>query len=190
MALRVIAGAARGRRLAAPAGLATRPTSGLVRGALFNMLAHRGWLEDAALLDLFAGSGSLGIEALSRGARHVVFVDQAEAAQRVLRRNLDTSALAGRAEVLGVSVPAALRRLAARGVVVDGVLVDPPYARGWVDRTLTLLAASPVLRPGGWIALEHTVSEPLAPVAGLAVMAARRHGRAHIVLLEKEGKAS
>jgi 16S rRNA (guanine966-N2)-methyltransferase len=186
MALRVIAGAARGRRLVAPRGLATRPTSGLVRGALFNMLVHRGWLADATILDLFAGSGSLGIEALSRGAARVVFVDEAAAAQRVLRRNLATSRFGDRAEVLGASVPVALRRLAARGVVVDGVLVDPPYDRGWVQRTLTLLATSPVLAPAGWVALEHTVSEPLGETSGLRVVVARRHGRAHIVLLERE----
>jgi 16S rRNA (guanine(966)-N(2))-methyltransferase RsmD len=190
MALRVIAGAARGRRLAAPPGLATRPTSGLVRGALFNMLVHRGWLEGARILDLFAGSGSLGIEALSRGAAHVVFVDEAVAAQRVLRRNLESSGLADRAEVIGASVPAALRRLAGRGVEVDGVLVDPPYDRGWVRRTLDLLAASPVLATPGWVALEHTVSEPLPETPGLAVVAQRRHGRAHIVLLEREEPSS
>jgi len=190
MALRVIAGAARGRRLVAPPGLATRPTSGLVRGALFNMLVHRGWLEDTTLLDLFAGSGSLGIEALSRGAARVVFVDEAAAAQRALRRNLESSGLADRAEVLGVSVPAALRRLATRGVTVDGVLVDPPYDRGWVSRTLALLAGSPVLGPAGWVALEHTVSEPFSDAPGFAVVAQRRHGRAHIVLLEREEPSS
>ncbi|HWP66639.1 MAG TPA: 16S rRNA (guanine(966)-N(2))-methyltransferase RsmD [Candidatus Limnocylindria bacterium] len=186
MGLRVIAGAARGRRLVAPRGLATRPTSGLVRGALFNMLAHRGWLEEATLLDLFAGSGSLGIEALSRGAAHVIFVDEAAAAQRVLRRNLERSGFAERAEVLGTSVPSALRRLAARGVVVDGVLVDPPYARGWVRRTLTLLATSPVLARSGWVALEHTTAEPLGATPGFVVVAERRHGRANIVLLGRE----
>jgi len=186
MALRVIAGAARGRRLVAPAGLATRPTSGLVRGALFNMLQHRGWLEAATILDLFAGSGSLGIEALSRGASRVMFVDEAQAAQRVLRQNLAASGLGDRAEVLGTSVPQALRRLAARGVVVDGVFADPPYDRGWVGRTLALLAPSPVLAPAGWIALHHTVSEPLEATPGFRVVATRRHGRAHIVLLTRE----
>jgi 16S rRNA (guanine(966)-N(2))-methyltransferase RsmD len=186
MALRVIAGAARGRRLVAPRGLATRPTSGLVRGALFNMLVHRGWLADATILDLFAGSGSLGIEALSRGASRIVFVDEAAAAQRVLHRNLAAAALDDRAEVLGASVPVALRRLASRGVVVDGVFVDPPYDRAWVGRTLALLAASPVLGPAGWVALHHTVSEPLGETPGFRVIATRRHGRAHIVLLERE----
>jgi 16S rRNA (guanine966-N2)-methyltransferase len=190
MALRVIAGAARGRRLEAPAGLATRPTSGLVRGALFNMLMHRGWLEDAAILDLFAGSGSLGIEALSRGAARVLFVDEAPAALRVLRQNVAASTLGGRAEVLGTSVPQALRRLAAQGAVFDGVFADPPYDRGWVGRTLALLAASPVLAPAGWIALQYTVSEPLGDTPGLRVVATRRHGRAHIVLLTREELAS
>jgi len=190
MALRVIAGAARGRRLMAPAGLATRPTSGLVRGALFNMLAHRGWLEGATILDLFAGSGSLGIEALSRGATRVLFVDEAAAAQRVLRQNVAASGFGDRAEVLAASVPQALRRLATRGVVVDGVFVDPPYDRGWVGRMLALLASSPVLAPAGWVALHHTVSEPLGETPGLRPVVTRRHGRAHIVLLTREEPSS
>lgn len=190
MALRVIAGAARGRRLVTPAGRATRPTSGLVRGALFNMLVHRGWLEDATVLDLFAGSGSLGIEALSRGAKRVLFVDEAPAAQRVLRQNLTASGLLERADVIGASVAQALGRLAARGVVVDGVLADPPYDRGWVSRTLAWLAASPVLGPSGWVALEHVTSEPLGDSPGFRVIATRRHGRANIVLLTREEPSS
>jgi len=186
MGLRVIAGAARGRRLAAPSGRATRPTSGLVRGALFNMLVHRGWLRDAVVLDLFAGSGALGIEALSRGAARSYFVEHSPVAERVLRRNLDTSGFDDRAIVLATGVPQALRRLAADGVVVDGVLMDPPFDRGWVGRVLPLLAASPLLRREGWIALEHTTSEPVPAVPGLHVVAERRHGRAHIVLLLRE----
>lgn len=190
MGLRVIAGAARGRRLAAPPGRATRPTGGLVRGALFNMLAHRGWLDDAVVLDLFAGSGALGIEALSRGAARAFFVEQAAAARRAVDQNLDASGFASRAEVLPTSVAQALRRLASRGVVVDGVLADPPYERGWVRRLLALLAPSPVLAPDAWIALEHAVAEPADAEQGFRPVAARRHGRTQITLLVREESTS
>jgi 16S rRNA (guanine966-N2)-methyltransferase len=186
MGLRVIAGAARGRRLAAPAGRAVRPTGGLVRGALFNMLVHRGWLQDAVVLDLFAGSGALGIEALSRGAAHGYFVEQSASTGRVLRRNLEASGFADRTTVLATGVPQALRRLAADAVVMDGVLADPPYDRGWVARLLPLLAASPIVAPGGWIALEHAVGEPVPDVSGLHRVADRRHGRTHISLFLRE----
>src|SRR5215470_2071654 len=103
MALRVIAGGAHGRRLRVPAGGRTRPTSSLVRGALFNMLEHRGWLIDARILDLYAGSGAMGIEALSRGARAVVFVEASPGVVRTLRANLAASGFAERAEVVPTS---------------------------------------------------------------------------------------
>ena len=104
----------------------------------------------------------------------------------MLRRNLEASGFADRATVLAAGVPQALRRLAAGSVVVDGVLADPPYDRGWVGRLLPLLAASPLLAGGGWIALEHATSEPMPDVPGLRVAAERRHGRAHISLLLRE----
>lgn len=190
MALRVIAGAARGRRLVAPGGRATRPTGGLVRGALFNMLAHRGWLEEATVLDLFAGSGALGVEALSRGAARVVFVEHAPAAGRVLRANLEASGVGDRAELLTTSVPQALRRLQARRMIVDGVLADPPYDRGWVRRLLSALADGSVLRTAGWVALEHAITEPLPRDCGFRIDAQRRHGRTHISLLVREDQPS
>jgi 16S rRNA (guanine(966)-N(2))-methyltransferase RsmD len=189
MGLRVIAGQARGHRLQVPRGQRTRPTSELVRGALFNMLEHRGWLTDALVVDLFAGSGALGIEALSRGARAAVFVESDPRAVRALRANLTRSRLTERAEVLTSTVPLALRALARRGTVVDGVLADPPYGAGWVARTLAALSEGSLLRPGGWIALEHRTDETPPPVPGLAVVQSRRHGRTALTLLVREASA-
>src|SRR5262249_57612050 len=127
MALRVIAGGAHGRRLRVPAGGRTRPTSSLVRGALFNMLEHRGWLTDARMIDLYAGSGALGIEALSRGARAVVFVEASPVVVRTLRGNLRVSGFTRRAEVMSMVADRALRTLERRGVRVDAIVPDPPY---------------------------------------------------------------
>src|SRR5262252_666015 len=167
MALRIIAGGAHGRRLRVPSGR-TRPTSSLVRGALFNMLEHRGWLADSYILDLYAGSGALGIEALSRGARAVVFVEASSGALRTLRDNLAASGFAQRAEVLVTPAERALRTLERRGTRVDGVIADPPYGLGCVQRLIDQLAAGAVLGRDGWVAVEHAADEPPEARPGLA----------------------
>lgn len=185
MAVRVIAGRAHGRRLRVPDGGKTRPTSGLVRGALFNMLEHRGWLAEARVLDLYAGSGALGIEALSRGAQSAVFVDAAPPAVRALRENLHASGFADRARVLPTSVTSALRVLAREGVGVDGVLADPPYGTGAVQQVVDGVARAGVLAADGWIAIEHRQDEAPVPPPGFVVEVSRRHGRTAITLLQR-----
>jgi len=189
MALRIIAGGAHGRRLRVPSGR-TRPTSSLVRGALFNMLEHRGWLADSYILDLYAGSGALGIEALSRGARGVVFVEASSGVLRTLRENLAASGFAGRAEVLATKAERALRTLERRGTRVDGVIADPPYGLGCVQRLVDQLAASDVLASDGWVAVEHAADEAPEARPGLAVTASRRHGGTALTLFHRpEGAA-
>jgi 16S rRNA (guanine966-N2)-methyltransferase len=123
--MRVVAGTARGRRLVTPAGRDTRPTSDRVREAIFNALGSMGAVEGAIVLDLFAGSGALGIEALSRGAVHCTFVEPARQAQAAIRENLRTTGLADRAAVTGRPAEAFL---AAFTGSVDLALCDPPYA--------------------------------------------------------------
>jgi 16S rRNA (guanine966-N2)-methyltransferase len=146
--MRVVAGEAKGRRLQAPVGLHTRPTSDRVREAIFDMLASLDAVDGAVVADLFAGSGALGIEALSRGARRAIFVDQDRAAVTAIRANLAGCGFGpDRAEV----VPGDVARWAAGAPPVDLVLADPPYAfAGWSE----LLAL-------------------LAPIAGLAVLQTR-----------------
>lgn len=150
--MRVIAGELRGRRLAAPPGTGTRPTSDRVREATFNALGSMGAIEDATVLDGFAGSGALGIEALSRGAAHCTFVERDRAALAVLRANLDTCRLGpDRATVVAGDV-----RLADGSW--DLALLDPPYAYdGWeallsgLDASLAVCeSGGPVPIPAGW----------------------------------------
>lgn len=184
MALRIIAGGAHGRRLRVPGGR-TRPTSSLVRGALFNMLEHRGWLADSYIVDLYAGSGALGIEALSRGARGVVFVETSSGVLRTLRDNLVASGFARRAEVLATPAERALRALERRGTRVDGVIADPPYGLGFVQRLIDQLAAGTVLSSGGWVAVEHAAGEAPEGRPGLAVTTSRRHGGTSLTLLQR-----
>src|SRR4030095_16052100 len=129
MALRIVAGRVHGRRLRVPGG-PTRPASSLVRGALFNMLEHRGWLADASIVDLYAGSGALGIEALSRGARAVVFVERSATVIRTLRDTLSASGCRDQAEIMPTSAERALRTLERQSRQVDGVIADPPYGKG------------------------------------------------------------
>ena len=154
------------------------------------MLEHRGWLTDARILDLYAGSGAMGIEALSRGARAVVFVEASPGVVRTLRDNLAASGFAERAEVVPTSAERALRAMTRRGTRVDGVIADPPYGRGDLQPLLERVAGGDVLAAGGWIAVEHAATElPEAP-PGMVVAARRRHGGTALTLFRRVEVAS
>jgi 16S rRNA (guanine966-N2)-methyltransferase len=156
--VRVVAGRYGGRRLVAPAGAATRPTSDRVREALFSVLGAS--VQDARVLDLFAGSGALGIEALSRGAAEAVFVDRAQPAIVAVRANLDALGIA--AGVRRMQARTALRAAAARGEAYDLVFLDPPYRRpAQLGRELSE-ALPAVLAPGARVVIESDRREPLA----------------------------
>jgi len=126
--VRVVAGSARGRRLEAPEGTTTRPTGDRVREAVFNALHSLGAVEDAAVLDLFAGSGALGIEALSRGAAAATFVDTDRRSIAAIEANLAATDLADRATVVRSDADSVLARAVADGQRWDLALLDPPYA--------------------------------------------------------------
>ena len=181
--MRVIAGSARGRRLDAPRGRLVRPTADRVKEALFSILGSRVDLEGATLLDVFAGSGALGIEALSRGAAAVTFVEQEAAARRALSANLARCGLVERARILGQPAATALARLADDAACFDGVLMDPPYGQALADRTLARLGAGPLLSPGGWVAAEHHSEDHLAERYGtLWLTTAKRYGNTVVSL--------
>lgn len=158
--MRVVAGTLRGRRIVAPEGRATRPTSDKVRGAVFNALTSLDVVRDAVVVDLFAGSGALGIEALSRGARHCTFVEKARPAIAALRANIGTLDLKERAEI----VPSdAVRFVARRPGPYDLVLADPPYTfDDWPDLIVALRAGFVVAEagravdaPAGWVTVRE-----------------------------------
>ena len=181
--MRVIAGSAKGRRLAAPHGRLVRPTADRVKEALFSILGSRVELSGATILDLFAGSGALGIEALSRGAAAVTFVEQDHAARGILRANLERCGFADGVEIVGQAVQAALARLADQGVRFDGVLMDPPYGKGLADRALGLLAAGDLVRPGGWVVVEHHSDDRLGDTyEDLRLTTAKRYGKTVVSL--------
>jgi 16S rRNA (guanine966-N2)-methyltransferase len=178
--MRVIAGRFGGRTLVAPPGASTRPTSDRVREALFSIL---GDIADMAVLDLFAGTGALGIEALSRGATSATFVEQARPALRALRKNLDDLGLDPKARVLPMAVERALSSMPWGKGAFDVVFMDPPYAevRNGAFETPSLaraversLAAS--MRAGGRLVLEHAKGALAPDVAGLARESTRAYG--------------
>lgn len=178
--MRVIAGTLGGRRLVAPRGLATRPTTDRVREALFSALAS---ISGARVLDLYSGTGALGIEALSRGAASAVFVESARPAVAALRANLTALGLGGgAARVLTEPVARAAARLVAAGEPFDLVLADPPYDD--VDEALAVLEALvPVLSPGARVVLEHAARRPPRPSAVLEVVRTRAYGDTALAFL-------
>jgi 16S rRNA (guanine966-N2)-methyltransferase len=182
--VRVIAGRLGGRRLKAPPGRGTRPTAERVREALFSML---GEISGARVLDLFAGSGALGIEALSRGAEHAVFVERDGAAAGVLAENLAALELdAQAAELRRSDVAVALRSAREGKETYDLVFIDPPYgqAQAWAPELGALLPA--LLAPGARVVLESDRREPLElPQTGtgdLGVERQRRYGDTSITI--------
>jgi 16S rRNA (guanine(966)-N(2))-methyltransferase RsmD len=155
--MRVIAGTYGGRRLQAPPGEATRPTSDRVREALFSILGDR--VQGARVLDLFAGSGALGVEALSRGAASATFVDSAPAAIRALRANLE--ALGAEAEVVRADALRWLRSAPAAARQYDLVFLDPPYRRAGELGAPLSAALAPVLAAGALVVAEADRRAPL-----------------------------
>jgi 16S rRNA (guanine966-N2)-methyltransferase len=177
--VRVIGGRLGGRTLIAPPGTATRPTSDRVREALFSIL---GDMEDVDVLDLFAGTGALGIEALSRGAAHATFVECGAPALRALRRNLTALALEGETSVFPLRVERALSSVPWGARRFDLVFMDPPYAeiRGGVFPKGLAKAVgqgfSTALKPAARLVLEHASSDAPPAVPGLDVEGTRTYG--------------
>lgn len=176
--MRIIAGERKGHTIWAPKGLDTRPTSDRVRENVFNIVAPS--VAGARVLDLYAGSGAMGLEALSRGAAAAVFVESDEEAIRAIRRNLDKLCFTG-ATLLRLDAVTALAHESASGRKYDLVLADPPYAMTNYDALARYLPG--VLAEDGLIVLESAAkAEP--QLSGLAVRSSRRYGSTRVTLFE------
>jgi 16S rRNA (guanine966-N2)-methyltransferase len=176
--MRIIGGKWRGRRLAAPPGSGTRPTADRVRQALFDMLLHAPWagrdlLHEAQVLDVFAGTGALGLEALSRGAAHATFIENEPAALTALRANIAAMNAQSACHILPVD---ALR--AGPGSAADLVFLDPPYGHDLVPRALAHLRANNWLAADAVIIAETARDETVAA----APLAERIHGAAKLII--------
>jgi len=181
--MRIIAGEFRGRELVTPSGDATRPTAARAREALFSILSD---VSDAEVLDLYAGSGALGFESLSRGATRAVLVESSKAAQRAIRTNLANLGLEARATLLPLRAEAALKALE-RLAPFSLVFADPPWAdvqSAWA--LLDKLASSSLLRPAARLVLEHAAREPPLPKDGSRLIAVdtRRWGDTAVTIFE------
>ena len=184
--LRIIGGRHRGRTIATPEGTGTRPTSNRAREALFNILAHADWgadgtspLVDARVLDAFAGSGALGIEALSRGAAHATFLDSDAAAIKLIGENLRKLGETAAAKVVRAD---ATRPPPAREAC-HLVFLDPPYRSGLAGSALPALAAAGWLARGAIATVELAHAEDLPPPFGFETLDERRYGAAKIMIL-------
>lgn len=164
-------------------GLEVRPTADRVKEALFSILLSRFDLAGAHVLDLFAGTGALGIEALSRGATRATFIERHRPMAKVLEENLRSCGFCGRAEVWALPVERALRKLAERGERFDGVFLDPPYGRGCLERTMLSLGEGPILGQDAWVMAEHHTEERISDTYGeLRLTQARSYGKTGLAL--------
>lgn len=186
--MRIIGGTHRGRALQTPAGAGTRPTAERTREAVFNILAHAAWappLQDARVLDLFAGSGALGLEAISRGAAFALFVETDAAARGAIRSNIEALGLFGVTRIHRRDATDLGRKPAGVGAPFDLVFADPPYRQGLLE------AALPRLIEGDWISpdaliLAECAADEAPSLPGFSVQEDRSYGASRVLFLRTE----
>jgi len=165
-------------------GLSIRPTSDRVKEAIFDILQD--FFRGQKVLDLFAGTGALGIEALSRGARKAVFIEGSARSRSALRKNIENCHLEETAEVLGREVQSGMNLLEARGESFELIFLDPPYGKGLAQKTLESLSRSSIVAPGALIVAEHSLSEALEAVSPLQKVDWRRYGSTQVSFFRHE----
>ena len=183
--MRIVSGESKGMRLARFKGRKVRPTSDKVKGAIFNILGEA--FDSKEVLDLFAGTGSLGIEALSRGARKVVFVENSLYALDILYKNLTQCGYEGKTEIIKNVIERAVKILQRKGDRFDYIFIDPPYEKGMIEGTLALLSEDDILEEDGVIISEHSSRElPAERYGDLTCMDQRRYGGTFITFYRKD----
>lgn len=184
--MRIVAGSLKGRAIVTPEGQNTRPTSDRARQAIFNVLEHAPWAEglhEARVIDLYAGSGALGFEALSRGAAFCLFVDTDDGARGAIRENMDAYGLFGRCRVHRRSATDLGPRPGSAGEAFTLAFLDPPYAKGQGEQTLARLLEGGWLAPGAIVVFERGSDEPEIDTPGYERLDARDYGAARVLFL-------
>jgi len=184
--MRIVAGSLKGRSIVAPDGQGTRPTSDRARQAVFNVLEHAAWaegLQGARVMDVYAGSGALGFEAISRGAAFCLFVEVDEDARGAIRENADAYGLMGRTRVHRRSATDLGVRPGSDGEAFDLAFLDPPYRKGLGEQTLVRLLEGNWLRPGAVVVFERGSDEPEIDTPGYERLDARDYGAARVLFL-------
>jgi len=183
--MRVISGSARGRRLMTPRGMKVRPTTDRIKETLFNILAPR--IYDVEMLDLFAGSGGIGIEALSRGAKTCYFVDKDKDSLACIRENLKLVGFEDKSFVIPYDVMNALSSLGAKKAAFDIIFIDPPYRMGLEKEALTLISRYGLLKDDGLIIVESSVETPFDYLEdiGLTCVRNKEYGSNKHIFIEK-----
>ncbi len=183
--MRVIAGELRGRKIKAPDGLHTRPTTDRVKESIFSMIYP--YLMDSIVLDLFAGSGNLGIEALSRGAQKSYFVENNKKSLEVVKENLSTLGLLDQSVVLLADAMKALKELDLKGEKFDIIFLDPPYMKGFIIPCIEAIEENKLLNVDGIVVIEHNVEDVLPNDIGkLLKTKDRRYGDTNISIYSWE----
>ena len=166
--MRVISGLARGHKLLSPEGMDTRPTTDRIKETLFNIIALD--LPEIQFLDLFSGSGAIGIEALSRGAKKAVFVDFSSKCKEVIEYNLNHTKLSDKAEVYCMDTVSAINMLGAKGEKFDIIFMDPPYNMGFYEPVLKAIKSSKILSDDGYIIAERSPKVSIPEIEGLKIL--------------------
>lgn len=173
--MRIIAGESRGQIIAAPEGMKTRPTQDKVREAIFGMLQFD--IPSSRVLDLFSGSGAMGLEALSRGAEYAIFNDSVKASVNVIKSNIIKLGYQERSRVLNMDCAVAIKALASSNDKFDFVFVDPPYHSGIYEEVLSAIHINGLLAHNGAIIAERQCDIEIMPVAGLIMSKSKKYGR-------------
>lgn len=185
--MRIVAGSLKGRAISTPQGQNTRPTSDRARQAIFNVLEHAAWaepLDGARVIDLYAGSGALGYEAVSRGAAFALFVEIDDEARGAIRENADAWGLMGRTRVHRRSATDLGVRPGSAGEAFDIAFLDPPYGKGLGEQTLARLLEGNWLKPGATVVFERGSDEPEIDTPGYERLDARDYGAARVLFLK------
>ena len=180
--MRIITGKARGLKLTTPKNMDVRPTSDRVKESLFNIIGTR--IIGAKVLDLFAGTGNLGLEAWSRGAESVIFIDESQASLNLVRSNIAKTRAEEDTMVLKRNAEHVIGELAAKKMLFDYIFCDPPYNKGWLEKIIKQIAKHPILAAGGYLIIEHAQHEvlPILP-AGLEAIRSEKYGETIISIL-------